>query len=681
MKTTETVLLEVMRKDNPHLLNRLAGEAMRRGKKDQAKRFTRRSLDLTKRVIDSKIGHMNKIRGERIRSGLKKLGVATLIAGTGYGAYRGYKYLKNRNKEPVREAEYLQGGRADGMPDSAFPKDQLRKGRKVEREHTKSPRVANEIAKDHLAEIRDYYTRLAKMEHGAKRAGVKGVRESGNLIEFLNLPTRDALSSSTWHGNIKYEPRKWGKLWGELSPAEQHEHEQRLHRDISGYKTRRDATLTAMGGYGLYRGASKARELLSGRTTLYHGSDKPGIARIRSEGLRSANRTGRKGITDMVMGGEKLQKSKNAVFMTRSPLEAHNYSAQAEWIRKGTPGGMVGRAVAPLHRHGGVAKFSAPLWRKGLAKHVIENPEVAGQSMGDFIKGPAKGDPIGGALAYHSLRHGTVTMKHKMPTQFQVGHKNYIPYSIKEFKQYAKQHPGRVAGGALAAVGVGAGAYGLGKYANRAWRARKARKAAIAAQQQQFDATKQKVNESTHDCFSRLLCEGRIEPKHIELGLQFMQAVGLDKAMSERMQKEKHRGEAWKYAKRGALVGATLPVLDVAAENALGMGRQISAARASGVTGIGNVLRTARTKHFNTYRPLGEQVVNNYANNPKLVGSVIGGLAAAGGLYGLMKTTDTPRMKLKKGQTLSKIVMKPKKKFKYLRKEGKRYIYPKEVGQ
>jgi hypothetical protein len=699
MKTTETVLLEVMRKDNPHLLNRLAGEAMRRGKKDQAKRFTRRSLDLTKRVIDSKIDHMNKIRGERIRSGLKKLGVATLIAGTGYGAYRMYK---NRQKKVgnaresidaayanLIEREYLQGGKADGMPDSAFPKDQLRKGRKVEREHTRSPRVANEIAKDHLAEIKDYYTRLAKMERRAKRAGVKGVRESGNLREFLSRPIRIGYPKSTWHGSAKYEPEKWekrslggvGPLTGNLSPEERHRREQQLHRNLNFGKTYRDVSLAAMGSYGLYRGANKAKELLSGRTTLYHGGDKPGIARIRSEGLRSANRTGRKGITDWVLGGEKLKKSRDAVFTTRSPLAAHNYSAQAEWLRKGMPGGMVGREFAPFHRRGGVVKFSVPLWRKGLAKHVIENPETAGQSMSDFIKGSAHGDFVGGPLAYHSLKHDTVTMKNKMPTQFQVGHKNYIPYSIKEFKQYAKQHPGRVAGGALAAVGVGAGAYGLGKYAQRAWKARKERKAAIAAQQQQFDATKQKVNESTDSCFSHLLCEGRIEPKHIELGLQFMQAVGLDKAMSERMQKGEHRGEAWKYAKRGALVGATLPVLDVAAENALGMGRQISAARASGVTGIGNVLRTARAKHFNTYRPLGEQVINNYTNNPKLVGSVVGSLAAAGGLYGLMKTPDAPRMKLGKERTLSKITMKPKKKFKYLRKEGKRYIYPKGVRQ
>jgi len=43
-------------------------------------------------------------------------------------------------------------------------------GRKVEMEHTRNPRVAEEIAKDHLAEFKDYYTRLAQMERKAKRS-------------------------------------------------------------------------------------------------------------------------------------------------------------------------------------------------------------------------------------------------------------------------------------------------------------------------------------------------------------------------------------------------------------------------------------------------------------------------------------------------------------------------------
>lgn len=47
-------------------------------------------------------------------------------------------------------------------------KDQLRRGAKVELEHTKDPAVAKKIALDHLAEFPDYYERLDKMEKEAE---------------------------------------------------------------------------------------------------------------------------------------------------------------------------------------------------------------------------------------------------------------------------------------------------------------------------------------------------------------------------------------------------------------------------------------------------------------------------------------------------------------------------------
>jgi len=54
------------------------------------------------------------------------------------------------------------GGKAAGRPDSDFDPEQLKKGIKVEMEHTDDPKVAREIAKDHLAEDPHYYTMLAK---------------------------------------------------------------------------------------------------------------------------------------------------------------------------------------------------------------------------------------------------------------------------------------------------------------------------------------------------------------------------------------------------------------------------------------------------------------------------------------------------------------------------------------
>jgi hypothetical protein len=48
-------------------------------------------------------------------------------------------------------------------------KRQLKLGAKVEKEHTSNTKAAKEIARDHLGEIPDYYTRLDKMEKTAKK--------------------------------------------------------------------------------------------------------------------------------------------------------------------------------------------------------------------------------------------------------------------------------------------------------------------------------------------------------------------------------------------------------------------------------------------------------------------------------------------------------------------------------
>ena len=63
-----------------------------------------------------------------------------------------------------RAKELIVGGKADGKPSSDFPADQIAKGKKVEREHTNNPAMAEEVAKDHLTEDKKYYTHLKEME-------------------------------------------------------------------------------------------------------------------------------------------------------------------------------------------------------------------------------------------------------------------------------------------------------------------------------------------------------------------------------------------------------------------------------------------------------------------------------------------------------------------------------------
>ena len=60
-------------------------------------------------------------------------------------------------------------GKHNEMPDSTFDSEQLKMGIKVEMEHTNDKKIAKKIAKDHLVETPDYYTRLKKMENRSKK--------------------------------------------------------------------------------------------------------------------------------------------------------------------------------------------------------------------------------------------------------------------------------------------------------------------------------------------------------------------------------------------------------------------------------------------------------------------------------------------------------------------------------
>lgn len=71
--------------------------------------------------------------------------------------------------------ELIEGGKADGKATSEFPKEQIAMGKKVEREHTNNPAMAEEISKDHLTEDKKYYTHLKEMEDKyVKKAFVVG---------------------------------------------------------------------------------------------------------------------------------------------------------------------------------------------------------------------------------------------------------------------------------------------------------------------------------------------------------------------------------------------------------------------------------------------------------------------------------------------------------------------------
>jgi len=67
----------------------------------------------------------------------------------------------------------LPGGLADGNSPTQFDPKQLRMGMRVEMEHTNDPRLAREIAMDHLREFPNYYTMLLQMESQAEQKMAK----------------------------------------------------------------------------------------------------------------------------------------------------------------------------------------------------------------------------------------------------------------------------------------------------------------------------------------------------------------------------------------------------------------------------------------------------------------------------------------------------------------------------
>jgi hypothetical protein len=63
------------------------------------------------------------------------------------------------------EEDLIPGGLADDADPEDFDQEQLKAGIKVEMEHTDDPKIAQEIAMDHLTEDPEYYVKLDKMEN------------------------------------------------------------------------------------------------------------------------------------------------------------------------------------------------------------------------------------------------------------------------------------------------------------------------------------------------------------------------------------------------------------------------------------------------------------------------------------------------------------------------------------
>lgn len=90
----------------------------------------------------------------------------------------------------MRHCDRLRGGLADSKANSSFHPKAIREGRKVEREHSSSPEIAEEIARDHLTEDKEYYRKLELMEKfkgsatKMKRALKEGEMKEASALDF-----------------------------------------------------------------------------------------------------------------------------------------------------------------------------------------------------------------------------------------------------------------------------------------------------------------------------------------------------------------------------------------------------------------------------------------------------------------------------------------------------------------
>lgn len=112
-----------------------------------------------------------------------------------------HQFADEHNMEPSEMEEriysllhaLLKGvGKHNDVPDDDFDPEQLQQGIEIEKEHTNNALVAKMIAKDHLSEIPDYYTRLIDMEQGARQPNdnfsdsdeANPKDDSGNEVDF-----------------------------------------------------------------------------------------------------------------------------------------------------------------------------------------------------------------------------------------------------------------------------------------------------------------------------------------------------------------------------------------------------------------------------------------------------------------------------------------------------------------
>lgn len=153
-------------------LRKLSEHLVREKAKSMGARWERRVLG----AVDH---HCSECLAEA-RRGWQRIGtlapIGTLQCLVNCGCSMEYGFGKKPKKadngkmhDHIASFDKIPGGLAEGKRPSDFDRDALAAGIKVEMEHTDDPKIALEIAMDHLTEDPDYYKKLKKMEASSSK--------------------------------------------------------------------------------------------------------------------------------------------------------------------------------------------------------------------------------------------------------------------------------------------------------------------------------------------------------------------------------------------------------------------------------------------------------------------------------------------------------------------------------
>lgn len=215
-------------------------------------------------------------------------------------------------------------------------------------------------------------------------------------------------------------------------------------------------------GTGAYLGdKALASGDLTGRETLYHGTDVDSAANIKRTGLMPTTDANAINTTAIKSDTERYNKSLGKSYTTRNKGEARTYAIQTQAKRDALKGKVPDGIRLALQSGKGIVKLNVPTWKR---KTVI-NPEVD-MPFDDWRKKLG----IFGALypesvlkkMYNSLRE-SVVFEGGIPTEYIKGSDGYKGLSAAELLDFIRNNPQRFVKG-LGKAGLGAGLVGGGGY-------------------------------------------------------------------------------------------------------------------------------------------------------------------------------------------------------------------------